>query len=237
MPNEEEKNDPFKPPQPRIPGVSNDAAESAPVAEPPAPRYSPSRAPGFQFQMPPLWIMLALGGALFIGIVIAWWTGGSAPAENPSSSVVVSQPPADPPKPADKLPVGPGPIASTDELVKPWSSRRFDFRNSLTSETLPAIVVHLPGGTNWAISLREPYGHCTLEYIEDLGKIQSDYGYRAQHPMVGDPCNRSLFDLEKYGPGPSGLVRGQIIQGLAVRPPMAIEIRTKGREVIAVRME
>jgi hypothetical protein len=107
----------------------------------------------------------------------------------------------------------------------------------VTNETLPAVLVHLPGGADWAISLREPYRNCTLEYLEDLQKIQSDYGYRAEHPMVGDPCNRSLFDLAKYGPAPSGLVRGQIIQGVAVRPPMAIEVRTKGKEIVAVRME
>ena len=102
MSNEEEKNDPFKPEQPRIPGLSNEPVEDAPVAVPPAPRYVPPRTGGFQFQMPPLCIMLALGGALFIGIIIARWTGGSAPIESLSSSVVVLQPPADPPKPVEK---------------------------------------------------------------------------------------------------------------------------------------
>ena len=238
MPNEERKNDPFKAQQPRIPGVSNGPVESAPVSETVAPLRTPARIAGLTLQMPPKWIMLALGGALCLGIVVSWWTRGSSTAEPASSpAVAVVAPPAEPPKPVEKLPAGPGPIANTDELTKPWSSRRFVFRNSLTSETVPAIVIHLPSGTNWAISLREPYGNCTLEYLDDMEKIQSEYGYRAEHPMVGDPCNRSLFDLTKYGPGPNGLVRGQIIQGAAVRPPMAIEIRTKGKEIVAVRME
>jgi hypothetical protein len=238
MPDEEKKNDPFKPQQPRIPGVSNGPVESAPVSEPVAPPRMRVRIAGLPLQMPPTWIMLALGGALFLGIVVSWWTRGSSTSESATSpAVAVVARPAEPPKPAENLPVGPGPVASADELTKPWSSRRFMFRNSLTSETVPAIVIHLPSGTNWAISLREPYGNCTLEYLDDLGKIQSEYGYRAEHPMVGDPCNRSLFDLTKYGPGPNGLVRGQIIQGVAVRPPMAIEIRTKGKEFVAVRME
>jgi hypothetical protein len=238
MPNEEQKNDPFKPKQPRIPGVSNGPVESAPVPEFAAPPRPEGRLAGLPFQMPPAWIMLALGGALLLGIVVAWWTHGSSTNE-PSSTPAVAAAPStpEPPKPVEKLPVGPGPVANTDELTKPWSSRRFIFRNSVTSENVPAIVIHLPGGTNWAISLREPYGNCTLEYVEDLEKLQSEYGYRAEHPMVGDPCNRSLFDLTKYGPGPNGLVRGQIIQGVAVRPPMAIEIRTRGKEIVAVRME
>jgi arsenite oxidase small subunit len=238
MPDEEQKDDPFKPQQPRIPGVSNGPVERAAVSEPVAPARAPARIAGLSLQIPPTWILFALGGALFLGIVVAWWTHGSASSESaPSPPVAVVTPPAEPPKPVEKLPVGPGPIANTDELTKPWSARRFVFRNSATSENVPAMVIHLPSGTNWAISLREPYGNCTLEYVEDLDKIQSEYGYRAEHPMVGDPCNRSLFDLSKYGPAPSGLVRGQIIQGVAVRPPMAIEIRAKGKEIVAVRME
>lgn len=240
MPNEERKSDPFKPQQPCIPGVSNASVESAPAPELSAPPHAPAQIAGLPFQMPPRWIMTALGGALFLGIVIAWWTHGSSTSEPYSSSspaVAVASTHAEPPKPVEKLPMGPGPIANIDELSKPWSSRRFTFHNSATAEIVPAIVVHLPGGTNWAISLREPYGNCTLEYLEDSDKIQSGYGYRAEHPMVGDPCNHSLFDLAKYRPAPSGLVRGQIVQGVAVRPPMAIEIRTKGKEIVAVRME
>jgi hypothetical protein len=238
MPNEEQTNDPFKPRQPRIPGVSNGPADSAPVSESVAPTRLPARIAGLPFPLPPRWILLVLGGALFLGIIVAWWTHGSSTSESaPTPVVAVAPSHTEPPKPVEKLPIGPGPIANTDELTKPWSSRRFLFGNSATSENVPAIVVHLPSGTNWAISLREPYGNCTLEYLDDMEKIQSDYGYRAEHPMVGDPCNRSLFDLTKYGPGPSGLVRGQIIQGFAVRPPMAIEIRSKGKEIVAVRME
>lgn len=238
MPNEEKKNDPFKPQQPHIPGVSTAPVESAPIPELGAPPRTPVRIAALPLQVPPKWIMFALGGALFLGIVVTSWTHGSPPSESSSPPAVVAVPPSpEPPKPVEKLPIGPGPIANTDELAKPWSSRRFVFHNSVTAEKVPTIVIHLPGGTNWAISLREPYGTCTLEYVEDLEKLQSEYSYRAEHPMVGDPCNRSLFDLTKYGPGPNGLVRGQIIQGVAVRPPMAIEIRTNGKEIVAVRME
>jgi hypothetical protein len=55
--------------------------------------------------------------------------------------------------------------------------------------------------------------------------------------MVGDPCNHAVFDLTRYGSGPNGLVRGEIKQGAAVRPPIAIEIETKGKRLLAVRME
>jgi hypothetical protein len=55
--------------------------------------------------------------------------------------------------------------------------------------------------------------------------------------MIGDPCNRAVFDLLKYGTGPAGVVRGEIVQGPALRPPVAIQIRTEGSEIVAVRME
>ncbi len=141
------------------------------------------------------------------------------------------------PKPVERLPVGPGEVATTNQLEKVWSSQRFTFHNVLTSEDVPAIVVHLPSGIYWGFSLREPFGTCELEYITDMAKLQNEYHFRAEHPVVGDTCNRSVFDLTKYGTGPNGLVRGEIVQGSAVRPPLAIEIRTKGNQLIAVRME
>ena len=99
------------------------------------------------------------------------------------------------------------------------------------------MLVRLPGGTLWAFSLREPYGSCELEYVTNLKQLHDQYGFTAAYPMVGDPCNRTLFDLTQYGNGPGGFVRGEVAQGSGWRPPMAIELRTKGDEIIAARME
>jgi len=133
--------------------------------------------------------------------------------------------------------MGPGGVATAAELAKPWSAKRFYFRDPVTSKVVPAMVVHLPGGTFWGFSLREPYGSCELEYVTDLNKLRTDYNFTASYPMLGDPCNKTVFDLTRYGSGPSGLVRGEIEQGSGWRPPMAIEVRTEGNEIIAVRME
>jgi hypothetical protein len=237
MTDNEAKNDPFKPQQPRIPGVAGGvgvANTTAPAAPPTTGMASRIQ----QLRMPPLWIGLGVGGALVLGIVVAWWTHGASakatPPEEPVAAPVAAVAPA---KPAENLPVGPGPIATSDELAKAWSSKRFTYRDPLTSEESLAIVVRLPGGALWGLSLREPYGNCDLEYVTDLEKIRSEYNFRADHPMVGDPCNRSVFDLTRYGSGPGGLVRGEIAQGAAVRPPMAIEVHTLGKEIVAGRKE
>jgi hypothetical protein len=140
--------------------------------------------------------------------------------------------------PVEQLPVGPGQIATTDELAKVWSSQRFIYRDESTGERTKAIVVRMPGGSLWGLLLREPFGNCDLEYVTDLQKLDTEYHYRADHPMVGDPCNRTVFDLTRYGTNSAGrLVRGQVAQGSAIRPPIAIEIRTNGKQVIAARME
>jgi hypothetical protein len=77
-----------------------------------------------------------------------------------------------------------------------------------------------------------------LEYVTDLQKIEKQYHFRADHPMVGDPCNRTVFDMTRYGTNSAGrLVRGQVAQGSAIRPPLAVEIHTSGKQVIAGRME
>ncbi len=142
-------------------------------------------------------------------------------------------------KPAEKLMVGPGPVATTAELAKPWSEREFLFRGPFSAEPAPAMVVRLPGGDLWGFFLREPFGECELKYVTDLQELADDYGYHAAHPMVVDPCTHAVYDLMRYGGGApdGGLVRGDIVQGAGVRPPLAIEVRTDGKDIIAVRSE
>lgn len=237
MPDNSSIRDPFKPQQPSIPGVSNRPAEPTPDAAA-APASIAERARALQSQLPPKWIMLSVAGALFLGVAVAWWSHGtSAKGGAPDEAPAVPVAPPAPAKPPEKLPIGPGEIATTEQLEKTWSSQKFIFHDRGTSRDVPAMVVHLPGETFWAFSLIEPYGNCELEFVTDLEKLRKEYSYRTDHPMVADPCNKSVFDLTRYGSSPSGLVRGEIAQGAAVRPPMAIEIRIQGSRIIAVRAE
>jgi hypothetical protein len=136
-------------------------------------------------------------------------------------------------------PVGPGTIGTVSELAKPWASKHFQYRSFTTGLLEPAMVVHLPHGEYWGFSLIEPFGTCQLEFVTDLDKLRSDYGYHADHPMIGNPCSHTVYDLLRYGGGASNddLVRGVIVQGTGVRPPMAIEIKIQGANVVAVRSE
>lgn len=228
---DEKKIDPFKPNQPTIPGVSSAPKSGGDVLAAPAPKNP--YAKGL-----PTWIVLSLTGVLFIIIVGLWWSRRVSPeqaAAAPSADTAALT--TAPAKPVENLPVGPGEVASTDELAAAWSSKRFLFRNPMANETVPAVVVHLPNGVYWGFSLREPFGTCDMEYVTDLKKLQTNYNFHTDHPMVVDPCNRTVFDLMKYGSGPNGLVRGEIVSGAAVRPPVAIEMRAQDRKVVAVRIE
>jgi hypothetical protein len=56
--------------------------------------------------------------------------------------------------------------------------------------------------------------------------------------MVGNPCNRTLYDPTKLTNLPGNVwVRGAIAQGSDLRPPLGIEIRVQGKNIQAVRME
>jgi hypothetical protein len=135
-------------------------------------------------------------------------------------------------------------IAAVSEL-KPWGSKEFTFRNHLTGENVSALIVRLPTGAAtqasgyWSFAMRAAYGTCRLEYIEDLQKLKNDYGYQqARHPMVGNPCSRTLFDPLKYAPLTGNvLARGAIVQGSDLRPPLDIEVKLKGKDILAIRME
>lgn len=249
------KVDPFKPAQPHIPGVETPAMHDGEHGGPgnDAPSHGLLRA-AINRHLPDsadlklLWVGITLASALATGALLF----SHAHAKNPfagsgPAAVQATSAPAEAAKPRKtaenvpgldgKLPVGPGAVATTAEVAKPWSSKRFYFRDPVTSKPVPAMLVRLPGGTLWAFSLREPYGSCELEYVINLKQLHDQYGFTGSHPMVGDPCNRTLFDLTQYGNGPSGLVRGEVAQGSGWRPPIAIELRTKGNEIIAARME
>jgi hypothetical protein len=136
-------------------------------------------------------------------------------------------------------------IADTTEMAKPWSSKEFYIRNGLTGENIPAVLVRLPAGSPsqpngyWAFAKKSPFGNCQLEYITDLAKLKSEYGFNgAKHPMVGNPCSRSVFDPLKMTNLPGNVwVRGAIAQGSDLRPPLGIEIKIQGKAILAVRAE
>src|ERR1039457_6921654 len=176
---DKKKIDPFKPQQPSIPGVLPSEAKAKPEAPPP-PEY-----PGTAQQKAPAnmkLIAIAAVGALIILAGLVYWSRSSSPRPAATSADSAGTPgatPADAPKPAPSALIGPGPVATTEELAKPWSAKRFLFRNSVTGQPEPAMVVRLPGGAYWGFSLLEPFGNCELEYVTNLDKLRTDYRFRA----------------------------------------------------------
>jgi hypothetical protein len=236
---DEKKLDPFKPTQPAIPGVSPvDRKDSSP--EPHSfPSVGVPNIPSRVFS----WLALVVVCAFIMSLGIFYWTRNCLPKSATriaeAAPIPAAETPVEPPRAAEKLPLGPGPIATTAELAGAWSSKRFLFRDPVTNEPVPAMVVRLPQSQLWGFSLREPFGTCPLEYVTDPQRLQSEYQLHADHPMVVDPCNHTVYDLLRYGAGPSSdsLVRGEMVEGPGIRPPIAIEVRTEGKQVLAVRME
>jgi hypothetical protein len=183
---------------------------------------------------------------LFIGVR---WALHPKHVESPLAEPLAQiEVPSPPPDPAAALPHAtesePG-IATTADLAKPWSSRDFFIKNRLTGENIPATIIRLPGGSGaqpsafWAFSLKSPYGNCQMEYVSDLEKLKNEYGYKSvKHPMVGNPCSRTLFDPLRMTNLPGNVwVRGAIVQGSDLRPPFGIELKIQGKEILATRTE
>jgi hypothetical protein len=85
--------------------------------------------------------------------------------------------------------------------------------------------------------LEAPFTGCKLEYGPDTAKL-ADYGVYTKHPMVVNPCSRTVFDplQMKELPG-NTLVRGAILQGYDPRPPYGIEVKVSGNRILATAME
>lgn len=136
-------------------------------------------------------------------------------------------------------------IAAVDEMNRAWTYKDFIYKNRVSGQNVPAVVVRLPIGSAsqsasyWAFSLNAPSGNCRLEYITDLRKLKTDYGFRdAKYPMVGNPCSRNVYDPLKLMSLPAGAwARGAIVQGSDLRPPLGIEVQVRGKQILAARME
>jgi hypothetical protein len=181
---------------------------------------------------------------LLIGAGVLWWSGNRSRASgntstNPEIPEEISPAPAtnflNPIQPARE---GPSVAGTVEELSKPWAAKKFNFVKPYTRENIDAIVIRLPSGELWAFSLQAPYGNCALEYVTDLSAIASKYRFRAAHPMVVNPCDSTVFDPLKVGTiDGSTWARGQIVQGTSLRPPFAINVKVRGRSIVADGIE
>ena len=238
------KFDPFKPAQPSIPGVPAAARvrpEPKPEAQPETTADELPEAPASRGSIPSaVWVVVGL--IIVVSLGGAWMYLNSTKSNSTSRADNSAAAPAahlDAESQPGNLPVAPGIIGATNDIEKPWASKRFLFRSDLSDKPIPSLVVHLPDGQYWAVSMVEPFGTCQLEYVTDLSVLQTEYNFRANHPMIGDPCTHTVYDLLQYDGGASdgGLVRGAIVHGVGVRPPMAIEIEVSGKQLRAARME
>jgi hypothetical protein len=187
-----------------------------------------------------------------VAVLIAVFVGGkilskSRRTDAPPAPTAQIDIPAPVPDVAASVPVATDqdPVVATISELKLWGAKQFIFRNRLTGENVPALLVRLPTGASaqasgyWSFAMKPAYGNCQLDYIDDLQKLRTDYGYRqATHPMVGNPCSRSVYDPLKYASLPGDvLARGAIVQGSDLRPPLSIEIKVRGKNILAARME
>lgn len=186
--------------------------------------------------------------ALFVIVAASRFLNRNRSVAVPVETTPQIQVPSPPPDPNAGIPTvseSAPTIAQTSEMAKPWTAKEFFYRDGLTGENTPALLIRLPAGSAgqangyWGLVMNAAYGNCKLEYITDLEKIRNDYEYRgARHPMVGNPCSRTLFDPTRLMSLPGDIwVRGAIAQGSDLRPPLGIQVEVKGKEIIALRRE
>ena len=224
----ENKIDPFHPEMPRIPGVGARQPGMSQTSEGPSPQRLMQIAG------------IAAVVVLLLGSVVWWAKSRARTKAEAAPEVEVTDETAPVPPPAAVAPAVDGPVvaASVEEVSRPWSAKKFNFIKPITRENIPAMVLRLPGGELWAFSLESPTGRCQLEFVTDLAALASKYQYRASHPMVVSPCDRTVFDPTKVGElGGNTWVRGEIVQGSGLRPPISIDLKVRDRSIIADSIE
>lgn len=195
----------------------------------------------------PLIIGIAVFGVILL--IVVRWFAHSRPVQ--TAKRVEAPPqlevPSPPPDPASLLPhadrFNPV-IANVSELSKPWSSVDF-FIRSEDGQNIPSTIVRLPSGSPasaagyWAFTRNAPYGPCELEYVHDVNALRTGYDFRAAtHPLVGNPCSHTLYDPLKMFSLPGNVwIRGAMVQGSDLRPPLGVEIEVRGNKILAIRTE
>jgi hypothetical protein len=220
----------FKAEMPQIPGVAPGTFRR--------PRANP---------LLPLIVGIAVFGIILLFVVR--WFAHSKPVQQAAHVEAAPQleVPSPPPDPNALLPhadrFNPV-IANVSELSKPWSSVDFFLRND-DGANIPATIVRLPSGSGssaagyWAFSRNAPYGPCQLEYVHDVNALRTGYDFHsAAHPLVGNPCSHTLYDPLKMFNLPGNIwIRGAIVQGSDIRPPLGIEVEVRGNKILALRSE
>jgi hypothetical protein len=190
-------------------------------------------------------IGVGVTAVFLVGVAIIWWEMSTAQhkAVEPSSSPAVAAvapelaPAADAP-PAAPVTDGPTQVGTTEELAGLWASKEFTFIKPITNESVKAMVIRLPDRNLWAFALQEPRGQCDLEFVTDPNRLAQQYRFRADHPMVASPCSGTIYDPLKLGEiGANTWVRGAVVQGTGLRPPISINVALRGNLIVADDIE
>jgi len=232
-----DKPDRFKPADPVIPGVPQ---------RPPEEKKKEEQKPSGP---PPAWqsptVMAGAGICALIllaGAALAWHEMKPAPPPAPVDVSAVAPAAgtagsgtAEAASP--QLPEAPGPVATVEELSKPWSVAKFKFHRA-TGEMANGMVIRLPSAPGyWGLLSVAPYGRCDLELETDLTKLRDEYKYRAAHPMVVDSCTQAVYDPLSLGSSSGMWIRGKVAAGAGIRPPFEVEIKVEQGYVVASRSE
>lgn len=218
----------FRAEMPQIPGVNH--------ARPGVSKHVNDADKKRFLQMGGLALVVLLMGTVVLLLIKRASHGAASPESDAAIEVSAPSPAAA----GSEAPVPDGPIqaATAEELAKSWSAKQFTFVKPFTHEKVNAMVMRLPSGHLWAFALQEPYGHCELEFVTDVDRVAKQYGYRASHPMVASPCSGTVYDPTKVGAiGDNVFVRGEIVRGSGLRPPISIDVVEKGGSIIADRIE
>lgn len=222
---------------------------------PPAPKPAPEkvapvmpRIPGVddkpaQSQVPWKPLMAVVAAALLCAGGFALWLShrrqtdqkASVPAAIAAPEVSLSDPSS-----TTTTQINSDAIGTVEELARAWSSKKFNFVDPQSHDSVAAMVIRLPGAGEsfWAFSLNTPFSRCQLQYVTDLSALSQRFGFPATHPMVVSDCDGTIYDPLKVATLPDGAwVRGDIVRGGGIRPPIAIQVQVRGRELVAARME
>ena len=193
----------------------------------------------------PFWTVILVAAGLLAAAGIGWRVAHGSRREGPKRQAAeqdkqtTSASPET--RPASAHAAGPSTAATVAELSTPWAAKKFTFVDPLSHENIPAMIVRLPAGAGagyWAFSLNAPYETCQLEYMTDLNRLASRYGYRAKHPMVVSECDGTVYDPLGVATVQSrSWVRGEVVAGSGLRPPLSINARIQGQTLVADRIE
>lgn len=135
-------------------------------------------------------------------------------------------------------------VSDLSAFAEVWDSVEFQLPGGPGQQTVPAVVIRLPGPVSGGIALETglnvasaylvafsricTHQHCIVSLNRDVTAINVGFNYQTRNPAITCGCHLSVFDPQQGG---------RAVSGPAVQPLPRVRLQQRGSQLFATGLE